>query len=99
MLVAELGQDLLDGDAPGLADQVADHQDAAGAVGPLGVAVGGVAEAGAPDRGGGGRGTVSHPPTIPDGWSGRDGPGVVPPSGRQDRLKRNQERWASGSAR
>ena len=46
-----LGQQRLDGGPAGLADEVADHQDAAGAGRARRVAVGRVAEAGAPERG------------------------------------------------
>ena len=44
-LVAQAGQDLLDRDPAGLADHVADHQDAARPLRARGVAVGRVAEA------------------------------------------------------
>ena len=44
-LVAQRRQDLLDRDPAGLADHVADHQDAARAVRARGVAVGGIAKA------------------------------------------------------
>jgi hypothetical protein len=70
-LVAKPRQDLLDRDPARLADQVADHQDPAGAVRPRRVSVRGVAEPRPPD---GRRGpvpgirwiAVSHPRTIPD---------------------------------
>ena len=54
-LLAELGQEALDGDPAGLADQVADHQHATRAPWARGVAVGRVAEARPPDR------LVGHP--------------------------------------
>jgi hypothetical protein len=49
-LLAQVVDQLLDGDPAGLADQVADHQDATGAARSWGVAVRRIAEARSPDR-------------------------------------------------
>ena len=49
-LLAQLAEDRFDGDPAGLADHVADHQDAAGARRPRAVAVGRIAQASPADR-------------------------------------------------
>ena len=51
-LLAQGGQDLLERVAAGLADHVADQQDADGALGSRRIAVGRIPEAGPPDLGG-----------------------------------------------